>query len=110
MPPSRITVEDTPNPQARKFIADRVINPGPTRSHLVPPGPGGDGSGHAEGDAQIDSLVAALFAAGPITSVMLIRDFVTVNKKPSARWARLEPKVIAVLEAHLAHHEAARRR
>ncbi|MEL7087921.1 MAG: NifU N-terminal domain-containing protein [Planctomycetota bacterium] len=90
MPASRVTVDDTPNPQARKFTADVVLNPGPPRSYRT-----------ADAAAK-DPLAAALFAAGPVTSVLIVNDFVTVNKTPSARWKTLRPKIEAVLAGHLA--------
>ena len=88
MSPLRFRHEETPNPHALKFIVDRVLNPGPPRSYRRPE------------DAADDPLAAALFAAGPVTSVLVVSDFVTVNKKTSARWKALRPKI----EAALAHH------
>lgn len=98
MPAAPLRVEDTPNPQAMKFIADRSF----------PPPVSGPGAGKmrsyraaAEAAAAGDALAAALFAAGPVVSVMIVGDFVTVNKTPSARWPRLRPKIEAVLRQHL---------
>jgi hypothetical protein len=88
MPPT-LTVEDTPNPHALKFVADRPIHPGPPRSYRQAPPP----------DA--DPLAAALFAAGPVTSVLIVGHFVTVNKTPAARWPRLRRKLEGVLVKHL---------
>ncbi len=82
-------VEDTPNPNALKFVFDHVINPGPTRSYL---------QATAAAD---DPLAQTLFGVGPVTSVMIVGDFVTVNKTPSARWSRLRPKIETVLQEHL---------
>lgn len=92
MPAPTITTDETPNPHALKFTADRPLNRGPTRSYRSP----------AEADAAADPLARALFAAGPVVSVMIVGDFVTVNKKSTARWSRLRPKVEAVLREHLA--------
>lgn len=91
MPNTALRVEDTPNPHAMKFITDRPLNPGPTRSYRNP----------GEAEAAADTLAQALFSAGPVVSVMIVADFVTVNKKPSARWAKLQPKIEAVLRQHL---------
>lgn len=91
MPPPTITTDDTPNPHALKFTADRPLNPGPTKSYRSP----------AEADAANDPLAKTLFAAGPIVSVMIVSDFVTVNKKPTARWPRLRPKIEAALRDYL---------
>jgi len=85
-----ITDEDTPNPNAWKFTADRVINPGPTRAFY-----------NAE-TAAGDPLASALFAINHVAGVMVVNDFVTVNKAPAGRWVTLKPKVRAVLAEHLA--------
>ncbi|MEM7626987.1 MAG: NifU N-terminal domain-containing protein [Planctomycetota bacterium] len=86
MPAPRFTVEDTPNPHALKFTADRVLNPGSPRSY------------RSAADTAGDPLAAALFAAGPVVSVLIVGNFVTVNKKPSARWKTLQPEIEAVLK------------
>ncbi|MEM1109789.1 MAG: NifU N-terminal domain-containing protein [Planctomycetota bacterium] len=91
MPAAAIEIEDTPNPHAMKYIADRPLNPGPTRSYRSPD----------EAVDAGDDLAQAVFAAGPIVSVMIVNDFITVNKKPSARWGRLNPTIEAVLRQHL---------
>ncbi len=85
-----ITDEETPNPNAWKFTADRVINPGPTRAYY-----------HADA-AQDDPLASALFALPKVAGVMIVRDFVTVNKQPAGQWKTLRPKVTAVLQEKLA--------
>ena len=92
MPDADITIsdEDTPNPNAWKFTADLVINPGPTRAFY-----------NADA-AQGDALARALFAIKHVAGVMVVNDFVTVNKLPAGRWATLRPKVVAVLREHLA--------
>ena len=84
-----LTDEDTPNPNAWKFTANRVINPGPTRAYYKPE------------DAQADPLAAALFALTHVVGVMILNDFVTVSKAPAGRWNTLKPKIIAVLRQHL---------
>ncbi|MEM1027421.1 MAG: NifU N-terminal domain-containing protein [Planctomycetota bacterium] len=100
MPPADLQIEETPNPHALKFIADQPW-PAPTghptdtppafRSYRTPD----------EAETAGDALAAAVFAAGPIVSVMVVGHFVTVNKKPSARWAKLKPKIEAVLQQDL---------
>lgn len=85
-----ITDGDTPNPHAWKFTADRVINPGPTRSFY-----------NADA-ARGDPLASALFALPSVVGVMIVNDFVTVNKAPAGRWKSLRPKVVAVMRDALA--------
>ncbi|MEM9418834.1 MAG: NifU N-terminal domain-containing protein [Planctomycetota bacterium] len=96
---SPIEIEDTPNPHAMKFIADRPFAalteaggaPRAMRSYRS----------IEDAEAAADALATAVFAAGPIVSVMIVADFVTVNKKPSARWARLQPKVEEAIQQYL---------
>lgn len=92
-------IEDTPNPQAMKFIAERPFTPLPTTGNT----PARMRSYRSVEDAQAanDELAIAVFAAGPIVSVMVVANFVTVNKKPSGRWSRLQPKVEAALRPFL---------
>ena len=89
MPPLRVECEQTPNPNALKFIVDR------------PPTDGGTLSFRDPSEAAEHPLSKAIFALGPVTSVMLTAGFVTVNKTPSARWPTLRPKVEACLRQHL---------
>ncbi|MBB6428905.1 NifU N-terminal domain-containing protein [Algisphaera agarilytica] len=94
-----LQIEDTPNPQAMKFIAERPFSPLPIAENA----PARMRSYRSAEDAQAaeDALAVAVFAAGPIVSVMVVANFVTVNKKPSGRWSRLQPKVEAALRPFL---------
>jgi hypothetical protein len=85
-----VELQDTPNPQAMKFIADRVINPGPTRSYRSA----------KDLDPEADLLAATLFELPGVVGVMLLRDFVTITKRPSARWKTLSPRIERVLIDH----------
>jgi hypothetical protein len=82
----RVTdVQPTPNPNAMKFVLDGQVAAG-TLSFLTPE----SAAGHA--------LASRLFALPGVVSVMLLGDFVTVNKSPQTRWSALTPAVSAVLE------------
>lgn len=81
-----LEVQPTPNPNAMKFVLDRVIAERPV-SFL-----------HAEG-SQDHPLVSQLFAVSGVASVLLLGDFVTVNKTPSAKWRAITPKVKKILTA-----------
>ena len=84
-----VTADDTPNPHALRFQLPRTVNPGPTRSYRHPD------------DAAADPLARSLFSLPGVQGVMILGDFVTVNKAPSARWSRLRPRIERVLIEHL---------
>lgn len=79
-------VQPTPNPNAVKFVLDRVIADRPI-SFLDP----SSGRDHP--------LAARLFAISGVSSLLLLDDFVTVNKRPEARWADIKNKVEQALAA-----------
>lgn len=71
-----VSVESTPNPNARKLMLDRRMSEGPVsfiRSDQA--------AGHP--------LAMRLFAIPGVTSVLILGDFITVNKTPHARWPGL---------------------
>lgn len=73
-------VQPTPNPNALKFVLDRVIADQPT-SFLDP----------ASGDDH--PIASQLFGIPGVSSLLMLGDFVTVSKRPEARWAEIRPKV-----------------
>ena len=79
-----ISVEPTPNPNALKFLLDGRISEKPV-SFLSPAA----GQGHA--------LAQKLFAIEGVTSLLLLDDFVTVNKQPGAQWKTITAAVKKVL-------------
>ena len=76
--------EDTPNPNALKCWLDRSISDGP-RSFL-----------NAE-QAAADPLASALFEGGQVVCLLFNGDWVTVNKKPDAKWPAVKTHVKKVL-------------
>ncbi len=76
--------EQTPNPNARKALLDQSICAG-TRSYLSAEQAGGD------------PLAEALFGIAGVKSVMMLGDFVTINKQPEAAWPPIEAAVRRVL-------------
>ena len=81
---SVLEVQPTPNPNALKFLLDRSISEQPT-SFL---------SAGAAGDHPV---ATKLFAIDGVSSLLLLGDFVTVNKSPGANWADIKPRVQRVL-------------
>src|SRR3954453_17128005 len=66
-------VQPTPNPNAAKFVLDREISDRPI-SFLSPD----QGSGHP--------VAAQLFSIQGVTSILMLGDFVTVNKDLHVKW------------------------
>ena len=77
-------IQPTPNPNAAKFLLDRPISEGPV-SFL------------SADQAQGHAIATALFAIPGVASLLLLGDFVTVNKAPDAGWPSIKRKVKQVL-------------
>ena len=75
-----VEVQPTPNPNALKFMLDREISERPT-SFLT----AGAATGHP--------IATRLFGIPGVSSLLLLGDFVTVNKSPDANWAEIKPRV-----------------
>lgn len=86
MPFRVLEVQPTPNPNAAKFVVDREIAPQPTSFFNA-----AAATGHP--------LASRLFAIPGVTSVLLLGDFVTVNKAPEARWEEVKTAVEDVLNS-----------
>ena len=79
-----LEVQPTPNPNAMKFVLDRSISDQPT-------------SFFESRAAQGHPVASHLFAVPGVSSVLLLGDFVTVNKKPDAKWSDITAQVKRVL-------------
>jgi hypothetical protein len=77
-------IQPTPNPNAMKFVLDRVIVQQPLSFF---------GADAAKGNP----LAEKLFAIRGVSSLLLLGDFITVNKLPDARWDQIAPGVKSVL-------------
>ncbi len=78
-------VQPTPNPNAAKFVLDGAISEGPI-SFFNPAA------------AKDHPVAKQLFEIKGVTSILLLVDFVTINKSPDVRWADITDKVQKVLE------------
>lgn len=87
MPVRVLSVESTPNPNARKFICSRQLA-AVRSSHFSPE------------SAASDPLAAALFALPGVVAVMTLGDFITVTKTPESKWPDLVKSVRATLSSH----------
>lgn len=83
--PFKVTqMQPTPNPNAAKFILDRPVSEQPT-------------SFFNASAAQGHPLAQKLFAIDGVSSLLLLGDFITVNKSPDAAWSAINARVKAVL-------------
>lgn len=70
-------IQPTPNPNALKFILDRTISEQPA-------------SFFDSQAARNHSLACRLFEVEGVASLLLLGDFITVNKTPEADWAAIK--------------------
>lgn len=85
--PEIVKIEDTPNPNAKKFILKEPLTFGITCSF--------DDAEQAKGDP----FVTALFNIAHITSVFYVDNWLTVTQDGGIGWAGLERKVAAQIES-----------
>jgi hypothetical protein len=78
-------IQPTPNPNAAKFILDREISDRPISFLNAEQGRG-------------DPLAGALFLVQGVTSVLILGDFVTINKVSEAKWETITEKVEEILK------------
>src|SRR5215216_6924333 len=80
-------IEETPNPNAVKFILKEPVTAGTTRSF------------HSAEEAAGDPLAAPLFAVGDISSVFYMDKMITVEKADEADWDDLLPRLAVPIRA-----------
>src|SRR5215210_2592642 len=80
-------IEETPNPNAVKFILKEAVTAGTTRSF------------HSAEEAADDPLAAPLFAVGDISSVFYMDKMITVEKEEEADWDDLLPRLAVPIRA-----------
>ncbi len=80
-----ITPRPTPNPNSVKFVANRRLHDGATKTF------------YAAAAAGLDPVAKRLFDLPGVTGVMILNDFCSVNQDGSQDWDELAPKVIAIL-------------
>jgi hypothetical protein len=86
MPLTVIRYEDTPNPNAMKCWLSGRVSEGP-RSFL--------NAASADGDP----LAKAIFEQAQATTLLFLGDWMTVNKRPEARWPAVKRAIEKALAA-----------
>ena len=85
MPFDVIDVQPTPNPNAAKFILNGQIVSQPT-------------SFFSAESAREHPVASQLFAIPGVTNVLMLGDFVTINKQPDVKWSAITDRVQEVLK------------
>ncbi|HEY0171630.1 MAG TPA: NifU family protein [Pyrinomonadaceae bacterium] len=80
-------IEETPNPNAVKFILKEPVTAGTTRSF------------HSAEEAAADPLAGPLFAVGEVSSVFYMDKMITVEKSDEADWDDLLPRLAVPIRA-----------
>ncbi|HEX7175388.1 MAG TPA: NifU family protein [Pyrinomonadaceae bacterium] len=80
-------IEETPNPNAVKFILKEPVSSSVARSF------------HSIEEAGADALARALFEVGEVASVFYMGDMITVEKKEDADWDDLLPRLAVPIRA-----------
>lgn len=80
-------IEETPNPNAIKFILKEPVTAGTTRSF------------HSAEEAASDPLAGPLFAVGEVSSVFYMDRMITVEKADEADWDDLLPRLAVPIRA-----------
>lgn len=83
---SVVEIQPTPNPNALKFLLDGEIATQPTSFFDAE-----SANGHP--------IASRLFAIPGVSSLLLLGDFVTVNKSADANWPQIRERVKQVLGA-----------
>lgn len=77
-------IQPTPNPNAMKFVLDRVV--------------AAQSMSFFSAEAAADHpLASRLFSVAGVSSLLLLGDFITVNKRPEADWAAIKRDVRRIL-------------
>lgn len=80
-------IEETPNPNAVKFVLKEPVTTGSARSF------------RNEDEADGDSLAKSLFEVGQVASVFYMDRMITVEKEDQADWDELLPKLAIPIRA-----------
>ena len=83
-----VTIQETPNPEARRFVVDQPVQEGSRGRFFTD-------AGSAD-----DPLAERLLAADGVAAVLLLPTSVTVTKASGAAWDEVEATARQVLEGH----------
>ncbi len=86
----KVSFQQTPNPNAGKFVVSQQVAPvGTSRSY------------YEADEAREDPVARALMRLTGIRSIFMVDDFITVTKTPATSWDDLVPQVEEAIRDHL---------
>lgn len=85
-----ISVQDTPNPDARRFVLDKPVQEQPR------------GRFFTDADSADDALAKRLLELDGVAGAMFLPTSITLNKDGDASWDEVEPAARAALEDYFA--------
>ena len=88
MSPLSISVQPTPNVNALKFVLDRRLTEGKSRTFRSPE------------EAADEPLARALLGIAGVVQVFFLNDFITVTRAPDTPWEQLADRVEEVIQSH----------
>lgn len=88
MAPITITVQPTPNVNALKFVLDRHLTEGKSRTFRSPD------------EAAGEPLAQALLHIPGVVQVFFLNDFITVTRAPDVPWEQLADRVEEAIQMH----------
>jgi Fe-S cluster biogenesis protein NfuA len=88
-----IHIQDTPNPNAAKFISRYTVKTE------------GKSNYHNPAEASGNELARQLFGLPGVTQVFFFDNYITVSKDPTVDWNELGEKVVELLQEKLPEHD-----
>jgi hypothetical protein len=88
MSPVAISVQPTPNVNALKFVLDRRVTEGKSRTFRSPE------------EAAGEPLAQALLGLPGVVQVFFLNDFITVTRAPDVPWEQLADQVEETIQGH----------
>jgi hypothetical protein len=79
-----LEIQPTPNPNAAKFVLDRPVSQQPM-------------SFFNSSAAHDYPLAKSLFAIPGVSSLLMLGDFITINKSPGANWDDITDRARSIL-------------
>lgn len=86
-----VTVQETPNPEARRFVLDQPVQEQPRGRFFTSPDEAAD-----------EPLAQQLLSAEGVDAVLLLPTSVTVTKASEASWDAVEQTAREILDDHFA--------